>query len=465
MASLCSMRKYGNAMTNSQELRMDNTPIDSKIVAEKIAESGVDNIGQASIRELVHLVHEIESATGEKFIRMEMGVPGLPPAEIGTQAEIDALKDGVAAKYPMIDGIPELKSEASRFVKLFLDIDIPAKCCIPSVGSMQGAFAAFMVSCRKDAQKDTTLFIDPGFPVQKQQHQVMGLPFETFDVYDFRGDKLEKKLESILCNGNISTIIYSNPNNPSWICFTEHELKIIGRLSMKYDVTVIEDLAYFAMDFRKDYSKSGTPPYQPSVANYTDNYLLLISSSKIFSYAGQRIGFMAISETLFKRRFPDLKRFFSSDKFGHALVYGALYALSSGTAHSAQYALAAMLKAVNDREYNFTDAVKEYGKRAEIMKKIFTDNGFKIVYEMDEDEPVADGFYFTFSYPGMGGEELLEKLLYYGVSAISLAITGSTRTEGLRACVSLVNPNQFDTLKKRLEQFNAEMRNVYTKQF
>jgi len=434
----------------------NKTPIDSKIVAEKIANSGVEHIGSASIRELVHLVHEIESASGEKFIRMEMGIPGLPPLDIGTQAEINALKQGVAAKYPMIDGIPELKSEASRFVKSFLDINIPAKCCIPSVGSMQGAFAAFLVTCRKEVAKNTTLFIDPGFPVQKQQHQVMGIPFETFDVYDFRGNKLKEKLESILSKGNISTIIYSNHNNPSWICFTDHELSIIGELSMKYDVTVIEDLAYFAMDFRKDFSKPGKPPYPPSVAKYTNNYILLVSSSKIFSYAGQRIGFMGISESLFKRKFPELKRFFTSDEFGHALVYGALYALSSGTAHSAQHALAAMLKAVNDGEYNFTDAVKEYGRRAKIMKKIFTDNGFKIVYEMDEDEPIADGFYFTFSYPGLSGEELLEKLLYYGVSAIALSITGSQRTEGLRACVSLVNPNQFNDLKKRLERFNKD---------
>lgn len=434
---------------------MNNTPIDSKIVAEHIAQSGVDHIGKASIRELVALVHQIEAATNEKFIRMEMGIPGLPPSEIGVKAEISALQQGVAAKYPMIDGIPELKAEASRFIKLFLNQNIPAKCCIPSVGSMQGAYAAFLVSCRKDAAKDTTLFIDPGFPVQKMQHQVLGLPFETFDVYEFRGDKLKDKLESLLSKGNISTIIYSNPNNPSWICFNDHELRIIGELSMKYDVTVIEDLAYFGMDFRKDFSCPGEAPYQPTVANYTENYLLLISSSKIFSYAGQRIGFMAICEKLFLRHFPDLKRFFSSDQFGHALIFGALYSLSAGTAHSAQHALTAMLKAVNNSEYNFTDAVKEYGERAKIMKKIFTDNGFEIVYDMDENEPIADGFYFTFSYPGMTGEELLEKLLYFGVSAISLTITGSKRSEGLRACVSLVHREQFDDLKNRLEQFNA----------
>ncbi len=63
---------------------------------------------------------------------------------------------------------------------------------------------------------------------------------------------------------------------------------------------------------------------------------------------------------------------------------------------------------------------------------------FKIVYDRDLDEPLADGFYFTISYPGMTGEYLIEELLHYGISAISLDITGSERNEGLRACVSLV---------------------------
>lgn len=431
-----------------------NTPIDAQVVKKKIENSGLENVGLASIRELVRLVNEIEKETGTKFIRMEMGVPGLPPAQVGIEGEIEALRNGVASKYPMIEGVDILKKEIARFVKNFINIDIEEKSCLPTVGSMQGAFASFLVSCRRDVKKDTTLFIDPGFPVQKQQHKVLGLKYETFDVYNYRGDKLKAKLESYLEKGNISTILYSNPNNPSWICFTEKELQIIGELATKYDVVVMEDLAYFAMDFRKDLSKPGVPPYQPTVANYTPNYILLISSSKSFSYAGQRIGMMVISNDLFKRRFPDLKRFYKTDEFGYSMVYGAIYSLSSGTSHSAQYGLAAMLKAANDGKFNFVESVKEYGERAKIMKKMFTDNGFKIVYDKDEDQPLADGFYFTFSYPGMSGVELLEKLLYYGISAISLTTTGSDRHEGLRACVSQIQREQLKDLEERLRIFN-----------
>jgi len=432
-----------------------STPIPFEIVNRVIKESGLPQVGKASIREVVRLINIIEEESGQKFIRMEMGVPGLPPSQIGVDAEIEAIKKGIGAIYPPVEGIPELKYEASRFIKLFLDIDIGDAGIIPTVGSMQGGFAAFLMSCRRDAKKDTTLFIDPGFPVQKQQHNVLGLKYETFDVYEYRGTKLRNKLESYLFNGNISTILYSNPNNPSWICFNNDELKIIGELATKYDIIVIEDLAYFGMDFRQDYSKPGQPPFQPTVAKYTENYILLISSSKIFSYAGQRIGIMAIGDKLFNQSFPDLKRFYSSDKFGYSTIYGAVYALSSGTGHSAQYALAAIFKNVNDGKINFVDGIKEYGERAEKMKKIFTEKGFKIVYDKDIDKPIADGFYFTISFPGMTSAELIEELLYYGISAISLDITGSERGDGLRACVSQVQLQQMPILEDRLKTFAA----------
>lgn len=433
---------------------MQNTLIDQSIVQSVLLSTGIENIGRASIRELVRIVNIIEEKTGVKFIRMEMGVPGVEPSEIGINAEIDALRRGVASKYPMIEGIQPLKSEMSRFCKFFLDIEVSPDGCIPTVGSMMGSMAAFLVANRTSSQKEGTLFIDPGFPVQKQQCKVLGQDYKSFDVYNFRGEKLKQKLESYLRDGKISTILYSNPNNPSWICFTEDELKIIGELSTKYDVIVIEDLAYFAMDFRSDKSIPGVPPFQPTVARYTDNYILLVSSSKAFSYAGQRVGMMVISDKLYSRKYPDLKRYYSSDKFGYSMIYGAVYALSAGTSHSGQYALAAMLKAANDGKFNFISLVRDYGEKAGIMKKLFTGNGFNIVYDRDMDVPIADGFYFTISYPGFSGADLVEELLYYGISAISLDITGSERSEGLRACVSQVSRDQFADLESRLKLFH-----------
>ena len=274
-------------------------------------------------------------------------------------------------------------------------------------------------------------------------------------MYDFRGEKLHDKLESYLSKGNIAAIIYSNPNNPSWICLKEKELAVIGQLATQYDTIVLEDLAYFAMDFRKDLGCPFQAPFQPSVARYTDNYILLISGSKAFSYAGQRIGVVAISDKLYQRTFEGLTQRYGGGTFGSVFIHRALYAISSGVSHSAQYAMAAMLKAASDGTYNFLAEVKEYGRRAQKLKEIFHKHGFHLVYDSDLGDPVADGFYFTIGYPGLTGGELMKELIYYGISSISLVTTGSQQ-EGIRACTSFIKDHQYDLLDERLALFKAQ---------
>lgn len=287
---------------------MQNNIIDIQVVENKLAEAGISDLEHASIRDVVKVANLLEKASSIQFIRMEMGVPGLPPAQIGTEAEINALKIGVAQYYPMLEGYPELSEEAARFVKNFMDIDINPAHIIPTVGAMQASYTAFMALTECKSGKDTVLFIDPGFPVQKTQLDVIGKPYITFDIYEHRGKKLRAKLEEYLKKGNICAIVYSNPNNPAWICLTEEELQVIGELSKQYDTIILEDLAYFAMDFRKDLSHPGQAPFQPTVAKYTDNYIFMISSSKLFSYAGQRLGLLCISDSLYRKKYENLKK-------------------------------------------------------------------------------------------------------------------------------------------------------------
>lgn len=429
---------------------MIETPIKKEIVDGLVAELGINDFAKATIREVKQVAARAEKASGVEFIKMEMGIPGLPAAKVGVDAQIKALEEGIAHSYPDIQGAPVLKQEASRFVKAFIGLDVSPEGCVPVTGSMQGTFASFLTCSQADKSKDTVLFIDPGFPVQKMQLQVQGVKYETFDVYDYRGAKLGPKLESYLKCRNICAIVYSNPNNPAWICLNEDELKTIGELATKYDTIVMEDLAYFAMDFRKDLSVPFEPPYQPSVGRYTDNYMLLISGSKAFSYAGERIGVTCISDKLFHRHYDDLAERYEGLPFGLVFSTRMLYALSSGTSHSAQYALAAMLKASSDGTYNFRKEVMVYGERARKLKEIFLRYGFHIVYDKDLDEPVADGFYFTIGYKGMSSGELAKELMYYGVSAICLITTGSHQ-EGLRVCTSFIEEHQYAQLEERMK--------------
>ena len=426
--------------------------IPKQLVDGLFSQFGTEDINQLSIRQVGKLVAQIEQQSGVEFIHMEMGVPGLPASHIGIEAEKEALNKGLASIYPNIEGIPFAKEEIARFVRSFMNIETEPTYCIPTVGGMQGSFAALLTAARTNAAKPYTLFIDPGFPVQKSQLNLLGLPFKAFDFQHFRGEKLRDKLEEFLKNEDICSICYSSPNNPTWCCFSDAELKTIGELAEKYDVIVIEDLAYFGMDFREHYGIPGEAPFQPTVARYTHNYILILSASKIFSYAGQRIAMLVFSSQAYNRSYPNLRKYFPADTMGRFIPYGVLYATTAGTSHSAQYALATMLKAANDAKINFVELLHHYGEKAGKMKEIFLKHGFYIVYNDDERE-LADGFYFTIAYPGLTSGELMKKFLYFGISAISLAITGSENLNGLRACVSFVRMDQMEELDFRLAQF------------
>ena len=423
------------------------------LVEEARVASRIADLSQATIGEVLLVAQYLERKTGIPFIRMDQGSPGLPANHYGVESEKEALERGVGSQYPPADGVPELKKAAARFIKAFIDVDIDPAGCIPTTGSVAGSFGSFIACTQRIPGKDKVLFIDPGFPIQKSQLRVLGIGWREFDIYPYRGEGLRAKLEEELAEGDIAAIVYSNPNNPAWICLEESELQIIGELATKYDAIVMEDLAYFCMDYRRELGKPFEPPYVPSVARYTDNYILMLSSSKIFSYAGQRMALIGIGDKLFARHYPALaERYHDAGVFGQTLTASILYMITSGCTASTQYGYAEMLRLSCEGRIDFVADTREYERRARRMKEIFLRHGFHIVYDRDLDRPVADGFYFTIGYRGMTSGELARELMYYGVSAICLITTGSHQ-EGLRVCTSFIEDHQYAQLDERMAVF------------
>ena len=443
-------------MVNSMTFPLDKHIVDS--ICRQFGLRNFNELGNASIRQLAGVVKYIEQATGVEYVNMALGEPGLPAEQIGIEAEHQALLKGCASHYPVITGIPEVKKWGSEFVRAFVNLQRPPECIFPTVGSMQAAFALNSMLIQLQPEKDTILFLDPCFPVQKMQCDVIGSRIDAFDIADFRGAKLHDELERHLKSGRIAGILYSNPNNPTWACLTNEELKTIGELATQYDAIVLEDLAYINMDFRDpDRGQPYSEPYQPSVGHYTHNCIQLISCSKIFSYAGQRAAFVAIDPVLAKRVYPALgQRLHNSGELLQSFAYVFLYVLSSGVCHSVQYGMAAMLQAACEGRIRYVENTSEYARRAHRIKEIMLKNGFHIVYDKDADgREVGDGFFFTFGYKDWTGKKLVNKLIYYGVSAISLESTGAKR-EGMRGCASSIREDQYEQLDERLRKFNED---------
>ncbi|MDE7141929.1 MAG: pyridoxal phosphate-dependent aminotransferase, partial [Muribaculaceae bacterium] len=285
----------------------------------------IPSIASATIRQIMALAARLEGEMGEPFVHLEMGNPGLPPQQVGIEAEREALASGVAGVYPNIAGIPQLKQAGSDFLKAFLDIDIPPRCIVPTVGSMQATFTLFLLMGQRLPGRDTILFLDPGFPAQHNQVKLLGLETASVDIYDCRGAALEARLEEAMASGRVSALIYSCPNNPAWTNFTEEEFRIIARVAEKHDVIIIEDLAYLGMDFRQRFGTPYKEPYIPSISHYTSNCVVLVSSSKIFSYAGQRIAMVCVPEKTADRRYEFFEKFYEMPTLLDAYIYGVLY--------------------------------------------------------------------------------------------------------------------------------------------
>lgn len=427
---------------------------DETLVDEACRNCSVTDLSTATIGEVLLVAQYLENKTGIPFIRMDQGSPGLPANRYGVEAEKKALDRGVGSQYPAAAGVPELKQAAARFVKSFIDVDINPRGCIPTTGSVAASFGAFIACTQRIPGKDKILFIDPGFPIQKSQLRVLGISWREFDIFPCRGAAaLRARLEEELAAGDIAAIVYSNPNNPAWICLEEEELQVIGDLATRHDVVIMEDLAYFCMDYRQDLSHPGVPPFVPTVARYTDNYILMLSASKIFSYAGQRIALCCVSDTLFERQYPALaQRYCDAGVFGITLTASILYMITSGCTASTQYAYAEMLNLSCDGVLNFVEDTREYERRARRMKEIFCRHGFNVVYDRDVTREVGNGFFFTLGYGSLTGEQLLLELMYYGVSSICLSTTGSHQ-RGVRACVSRMREELYDVLDSRMAAF------------
>ena len=89
-------------------------PFSKETVNEVLQKMHIPHVGNATIRQTVALSEELEKITGQKFVHLEMGSPGLPASHIGIEAQKKALDSGVASKYPNISGIEPLKKQASR---------------------------------------------------------------------------------------------------------------------------------------------------------------------------------------------------------------------------------------------------------------------------------------------------------------------------------------------------------------
>ena len=133
-------------------------PISEKDLQNVLKDIDISDINHATIRQCVNVAHELEHISGDKFVHLEFGIPGINACEIGVAAQKKALDEGVASIYPPASGTTELKQNGARFVKAFTGIDIHPEGIVPTVVSMQGCYNLLLECSQLVPGKNTVVY-------------------------------------------------------------------------------------------------------------------------------------------------------------------------------------------------------------------------------------------------------------------------------------------------------------------
>ncbi len=429
---------------------LDDFP--GEAVRRLINEEAID-FTRLNVEEFWQLVSRAEQGLGIQFVRMDFGVPGLPPPHVAIEGQVRALRESsVASQYPPHQGVPRLRDLVASFMRRLFNLEVDPSDCVVTCGATEALFAAQAITSRRRPATDTVVFLEPGYPPSKAQARFLGLRQVGLDLYRYRRDDLIGEVRNAFETGRVSAICWSSPNNPAWIYLTEEELEGIGRLCNEYGVTAIEDLAYLGID---PPTTSDAVPLQPTIAHYTDMYVLVLSASKMFSYAGERIGFLIGAPALMAQESSEVERYFGACQLRRA-ISSLVFNLTAGAPHSAQYAVVDLLEAIEDEEYKLVESMGEYRQRSKRAQEIISGKGFELICGAGEGQRCGNGFYFTFKHTGFEGGTLLRELLCYGVSVLPLSAFGSCKTDGLRACVAQLEAEDMLRLEHRLSQFQRD---------
>jgi len=398
-----------------------------------------------SIRGMRDAIRTLEARFDITGAHFQIGDPGAePPIEL-LEATAAATLAGHGKKYEDFIGIPELRAAASRyFNSTITNTSIDVAHTMAAVGTMNGMFKTLSAIARRDKRK-SALMLCPAFPPTFEQLNRIHINAERLDTSQLRGYELGETINQRLeTNPKISTIIYSDPANPSGRVFTETELKSIADATEAHNVYIISDDAYFGIVFNGNVHHIG---------EYTEHYAAVSSCSKIFSYPGGRTGWVFVGQELLEMAWPNLKKSYvkTANTIWKAMSRDT-YTGTVGPNVPAQHGVATMLN--HEVEHNFgyrKMLINLYGNRANATRAIFEYHGFETIAEP------KGGMFLTVRHPDYdSGAQLAVDLLGHGIGSSFLKPFASA-IPGVRLSVAGATNEMLDLTDGYLSSFERHL--------
>jgi aspartate aminotransferase len=233
-------------------------------------------------------------AAGRDVIGLGAGEPDFDTPEHIKEAAIRAIRDGRAAKYTAVEGIPELKAAVARKFKRENGLDYKTSQVIIGTGGKQVLFNAFLATLNPG---DEVIIPAPYWVSYPDMVLIAGGEPVAVETRMEDGFKMKPQALERAITPKTKWLLFNSPSNPTGAAYTRAELKALTDVLLRHPhVWVMSDDMYEHLVY-DDFEFYSPAQLEPGLYERT---LTINGVSKTYCMTGWRIGYGGGPEPLIK---------------------------------------------------------------------------------------------------------------------------------------------------------------------
>lgn len=235
--------------------------------------------------------NELEKATGERVVHLEIGQPGFATPSHISDAGISAIQSGLT-KYSPPPGTTSLRDAIADWAVQNRGLDVTARNVIVGPGAKPGLFFTTLALVRAG---DEVIIPDPGFPTYQAMVEVAGGVPVNVGLDKYGGGYDMEKLERALESGKVRMVVINSPGNPTGGVMGMEAMQRLAQLAREKDFWVLSDEIYSQLIYAGGYTSIG------SLEGMLERTIVVDGFSKTWSMTGWRLGWAIMPEKLAER--------------------------------------------------------------------------------------------------------------------------------------------------------------------
>jgi aspartate aminotransferase len=233
-------------------------------------------------------------AAGRDVIGLGAGEPDFDTPDNIKEAAIKAIREGKAAKYTAVEGIPELRAAIASKFKRENQLDYKPSQIIVGTGGKQVLFNAFLATLNPG---DEVIIPAPYWVSYPDMVLIAGGEPVAVETRMADGFKMKPEALERAITPKTKWLLFNSPSNPTGAAYTRAELKALTDVLVRHPhVWVMSDDMYEHLVY-DDFEFYTPAQLEPRLCDRT---LTVNGVSKTYCMTGWRIGYAGGPEPLIK---------------------------------------------------------------------------------------------------------------------------------------------------------------------